>query len=390
MKTLLRLVVPLAFTTAALAVYAPIPEQEQGKALSFRLGASVYHDSNIFGSATGAIGSMIYNISPAVLFNSSVSEQTFVSASYELSLDHYTDRPGSKDLASHDFNGRVAHSFTEATNLDLTETYQISRNPQSLLNGVPLNVDQSLDRNEFDGRFTTSAGEKTGVVFKYRNEIFDYLDNTLGDSLNRMEQLAGLELSYAFLPETKLVGEYRYQDISYDHAGSTKDKQSNFFMGGVDYSPGRKLTISSRLGVEDRTRSGETSTTAPHVELSGRYAYAEASFFAAGYTYSIQEPSDTTRFTDSKVNSFFVNLQQQLSPLISASGSITYEPAQLLGRPGFASINEDTTRFGLALSWLPNKNLTVSATYDLDHVDSEDPSRSQDRTRVGVSARLMF
>lgn len=390
MKTLLRLVFPLAVTTAALAVYAPIPEQEQGKALSFRLGASIYHDSNIFGSATGAIGSTIFNVSPAILFNSSVTDQTFLSASYELSLDHYTDRPGSKDLVSHDLNGRLAHSFSPSTTLDLTETYQISRNPQSLLNGVPLNVDQSLDRNEFNARFTTSAGEKTGLVFKYRNEIFDYTDTTLGDSLNRMEQLAGLELSYAFLPETKLVGEYRYQDISYDHGGSTKDKQSNFFMAGADYSPGEKLTFSGRLGVEDRTRSGESSTSAPHAELSTRYVYAEGCFFAAGYTYSIQEPDDTAHYTDSKVNSFFVNLQQQLSPLITASGSVTYSPAELLGRTGNPSINEDTTRFGVALSWLPNKNWTVSATYDLDHIASDDPNRSQDRTRIGVSARVMF
>jgi predicted porin len=390
MKTLLRLVLPSIFTTAALAVYAPIPEQEQGKALSFRMGASIYYDSNIFGSATGEIESMIYNVSPAVLFNSSISDQTFLSASYELSVDHYTDRPGSKDLAGHKFDARIAHAFSQATNLDVSEMYQISRNPESALNGVPINVDQSLNLNEFNARFTTNAGEKAGVVFKYRNQDYDYTNSGLGDSLNRMEQLAGLELSYAFLPETKLVGEYRYQDISYNHDGADKDKQSNFLMAGVDYSPGQKLTVSSRLGFEARSRSGESDTTVPHVELSARYNYAEQSYFATGYTYSIQEPSDTTHYTDSKVNSFFINLQQALSPMVTASGSLTYEPAELLGRGGHPSINEDTTRFGLALSWLPDKNWTISATYDLDHVNSDDPSRGQDRTRLGVSARLVF
>jgi long-subunit fatty acid transport protein len=162
-------------------------------------------------------------------------------------------------------------------------------------------------------------------------------------------------------------------------------------MAGADYSPGEKLTVSSRFGFENRTRSGATNTTAPHIELSGRYNYAEASFFAAGYSYSIQEPSDTFNYTDSKVNSFFINLQQSISPMITASGSLTYEPAALQGRTGVhASIEENTTRFGLALSWLPNKNWTVSATYDVDHVDSDDPNRNQDRARLGVSARLTF
>jgi len=391
MKTLFRFVPTLAITSAALAVYAPIPEQEQGKALSFRLGASIYHDSNIFGAASGAIGSMIYNVSPAIVFNSSVTDQTFVSASYELSLDHFADRPGTKDLASHNLQARLAHSFSQSTSLDLSEAYDISRNPQSLLNGVPLNSDQSLNLNEFDARFTTDAGEKLGLVFKYRNQLFDYQKQPLSDSLNRMEQLAGLELSDAFLPEAKVVGEYRYQDIAYDHGGSDKDKRSNFLMAGVDYSPGQKTTFSSRFGVEDRSRSGASSSSAPHIEMSGRYAYAEGSFLSLGYTYSIEEPSDIGNYTDSKVNSFFFNLQHALSPLVTASGSVTYAPAVLQGRPGVhANINEDTTRLGLALSWLPDKNWTISATYDYDHVESDDPNRAQDRTRYGLSARMAF
>ncbi|HEY4301621.1 MAG TPA: hypothetical protein VGM73_12150, partial [Candidatus Didemnitutus sp.] len=193
MKRTLGLLTSLTITSAALAVYAPIPEQEQGKAFSFRLGASVYHDSNIFGSATGEIGSMIYNVTPAILFNSSVTDQTFLSAGYELSLDHFEDRPGSKDLASHRLDARLAHSFSQISNLDLSDVYSISRNPESLLNGVPVNVDQSLDLNEFDARYTTSVNEKLGLVVKYRNQNFDYTNDTLGNELNRMEQLAGLE-----------------------------------------------------------------------------------------------------------------------------------------------------------------------------------------------------
>lgn len=390
MKSPFRLVLPLVAVTAARAVYAPIPEQEQGKALSYRLGASIYYDSNIFGAATNEIDSMVFNLTPEIRFNSSVSDQTFVSAGYQLSLDHFTDRPGSKDLVGHKLDARVAHSFSQETNFDLSDSYQISRNPASALNGVPVNVDQSLNLNEFDARLTTAAGEKTGLVFKYRNQDFDYQAAALGNLLNRMEQLAGVEVSYALLPETKLVGEYRYLDVNYDHAGSTNDKRSNFLMAGADYSPGARMTVSTRLGLEDRSRSGEPSTTAPHVELSGRYAYAEGSFFAAGYSYSLQETSDPTKYTDSRVNSFFVNLEQRIMPLVTASGSITYEPARLLGKGANPSISEDTTRFGLALSWQPDKNWTISATYDLDHVNSDDPSRSQDRTRLGVAARLEF
>lgn len=391
MKKLTLLALPFAaLATAAFAVYAPIPEQEQGKALSFRLGASISHDSNIFGAATNEISSMVYSVSPAIIFNSSVNDQTFVSASYELSLDHFVDRPGKKDLTSHSFDARVAHSFSQGTNIDLNDNYVISKNPQSLLAGVPLNTDQSFKRNEFDGRFTTDAGQKTGVTFKYRNVVFNYDTASLATNLDRMEQLGGVELSYAMLPETKLVGEYRYQNINYDQNGSNKDKQSHFLLGGVDYTAKENLTLTGRAGFESRSRDAERDTTVPYLELSSRYAYADGSFLAAGYTYTLEEPSDVVRFTDTKVNRFFVNVQHRLTGAFTASGSLTYEPSQLQGRRGFANIDETTTRFGLGLSWVPGKNWTVTGTYDVDNVNSDDPNRGQQRNRVGISARVLF
>ncbi len=392
MKTLFRFALPFALLpTLALAVYAPIPEQEQGKPLTFRLGTSAYHDSNIFGAATGEISSMVYNLTGAISFNGSIDDQTFASASYELSNDYETDRPGTKNLTSHMLNARLAHSFSSATNIDVSGLYNISKNPQSLLVGVPLNTNQSLERGQFDARYTTAAGQKTGVVVKYRFIDYNYDDATLGTNLDHSESLAGLELSYALLPETKLVGEYRYQSINYRSGSATKDKTSNFLMGGVDYNPGKNLLVSTRVGFEDRKRESAANTTAPYAELSTRYTYAEGSFLAAGYTYTIEEPSDIVNYTDANVNRFFVNLQHRLTGTITASGSLTYAPSRLQGRSGkHVDINETTTRFGLGLSWQPTKNWTAAATYDLDDVNSDDPSRGQNRSRIGVSARYTF
>jgi opacity protein-like surface antigen len=392
MKTLCRFALPFVLLpTLALAVYAPIPEQEQGKPLTFRVGTSAYQDSNIFGAASGEISSMVYNFTGAISYNGSIDDQTFASASYELSNDYETDRPGTKNLTNHSLNARLAHSFSSASNIDVSGAYNISQNPQSLLNGVPLNTDQSLKRGQFDARYTTAAGQKTGVVVKYRYIDYSYDDATLGTNLDHSESLAGLELSYALLPETKLVGEYRYQSINYRSGSSTKDKTSNFLMGGVDYNPGKDLLVSTRAGFESRHRDSEPNATAPYVELSTRYTYAEGSFLAVGYTYTIEEPSDIVNYTDTNVNRFFANVQHRLTGTITASGSLTYEPSRLQGRGGVhVDINETTTRFGLGLSWQPTKNWTADATYDLDDINSDDPNRGQNRTRFGVSARYTF
>jgi hypothetical protein len=375
---------------ATLAVYAPIPEQDQGKALVIRLGGSIYQDSNIFGSATGEIDSLVYSLRPGIAYNGSLSDQTFLSAGYDLTYDHVADRPGKQNLTSHALSLRVAHSFRPDTVLDVSDRYQIARNPQSLLAGVPLNTDQSFKSNEFNVRLDTAANEKTGLVFKLRHAALAYDTAGLAAQLDRDEAIAGVEASFALLPETKLVGEYRYLDIAYATGGRLKDKRSHFLLAGVDHKPGEKLTLTARVGFEDRTREGAPDDAAPSAELSARRAYAEGSFLAAGYAFALEEPSDVVRFTDTRVNRLFVNLQHRLSGLLTASGSLTFEPSSLQGRPGVRDVEERTSRLGFALSWTPSPQWLVSATLDFDRVDSDDNERDQDRNRYGLNAQYSF
>ncbi|MEO5960166.1 MAG: hypothetical protein ABIZ49_06585, partial [Opitutaceae bacterium] len=245
-------------------------------------------------------------------------------------------------------------------------------------------------RNQLDARFSTALTAKVGLTVKARSINYHYRNASLGRGLDRTENLYGLAADFALLPEYKLVGEYRHQDVFYRKLGETKNKKSDFLMGGVDYAIAQKMTLSGRLGAEWRDRTSEPDTTAPYVELSGRFDYAAASFFAAGYGYTLDETSDTARFTDAKIHRFFANLQHRVTALIAASGSFSHEPSRLVGRRGQASIDETTTRLGAALSYLPTKNWTISATYDHDRVSSDDPIREMRRDRVGVSASYSF
>lgn len=383
-------VLAVALPVAALAVYAPIPEQEQGKALTFRLGASISHDSNIFGAATKEIDSMVYSVTPSLSYNGSLDDQTFLSLGYDLSYDHIVDRPGKKNLSSHTLSARLAHAFSDSSNIDVSDTYQISKNPQSLLAGLPLNTDQSFKLNQFNARYTAALNQKTTLTLKYRNMDYAYDLASLADQLDRMEHLAGVEAGFAYLPETKLVAEYRYQRVAYSASAATKDKTSHFLLAGADYNPDKQLTLTARAGFEDRNRNGAPDTTAPYVELSARYAYSEDSFFSGGYVYTLEESSDVLRFTDTRVNRFFANVQHRLSGPLTLSSSFTLEPDKLLGRAGQADIDETVLRFGLGLTWAPAPNWSVTANYDRDHVGSDDASRDQERNRYGVSARFSF
>ncbi|MBC7366268.1 MAG: outer membrane beta-barrel protein [Undibacterium sp.] len=372
------------------AAYAPTPISDSGKDLTLSLTAGVTRDSNLFGSSTGEIETTVYHVEPKVAYEASVTDQTFVTAYYQLTVDYFDNRPGEKTLYSHNVLARVAHAFSPVTNFSLTDAFVVAKNPESLLAGIPINTDQSYQRNQFDALFATAPTKKTNVTVKARSIYYDYRSASLGRSLDRTENLYGLVGDLAVLPEVKAVAEYRHQDVTYRSASDNKDKHSDFFLAGADYAAGPKLSASTRLGFEFRRRSGERSETSPYAEFSGKYGYAKRSFVSAGYVHTLEESSDVVRFTDTQINRFFVNAQHPLSSRIVASGSLSYEPSKLQGRRGRADLDETTTRFGAALTYLAARNWSVAASYDYDNIDSDDAARGQVRQRVGVSATYAF
>jgi Putative beta-barrel porin 2 len=387
----------MVFCAAARAVYAPIPEQEQGKDLSLSLLGGISYNSNIFGSPTDDVGSLDFLVSPKIVFNSSLTDQTFFSGTFQPSLDYFPNRPGKKALYSQLVDARIAHSYSKTSVLDVSDAFSYNQNPEAILNGLPINTDQTLESNQVDGRYTFSPVEKLGLVLKARTVYYDYTNPVVGDELNRFENLYGMEFDYTVLPELKAAGEYRHLDVDYQNDPDNNNKHSDFLMAGFDYSAGPQLTASMRAGAEYRHFEGGISDeTSPYAEASLKYDYAKGSYVSVGYSYSIEETSDPAHYVDENVNRIFGNIQHAFSALIVGSASVDYEPASLNGRPALngnpavADIDEDTTHAGVALTYLPARNWRVVASYDYDFVDSGVSSRGLDRSRVGVSANVDF
>ena len=390
---LLRVIFAGSFVIAASAVravYAPVPEQDQGKNLVLSLKSGFSYDTNVFGSAVMNVESSVFHFAPKADYSASLNSQYFVSLSYQLTIDHFDNRPGDKTLDGHEINARFARAFSPDTTLDLIDSFQVTRNPESLLNGLPVNSDQSNNRNELIATFTTAPTAKIGLTVKARTVNFNYRDAALSRSLDRIENLFGVSGNYAILPEIKAVAEFRHQDVYYHKVGETKNKASDYLMAGADYAFAKKVSATARVGAEWRLRDAERATNSPYAEVSLKYSYTESSYLSGGYVFTMEETSNLAQFTDTKVNRVFVSVQHYLSALIVASGSVTYESSLLQGRRGRSNVDENTARFGGALSYLPTKNWIVSANYDLDKVRSVDRSRELLRHRVGVSANYSF
>ncbi len=380
----------LLAATPVWAVYAPIPEQEQGKELTLTLRGGISHDSNIFGAPSNPISSMVYEFAPKVAYNAALTPQAVFSATYALRLDYFENRPGEKSLDSHDFMAKLDHAFSPVTALHVTEDYAIERNPQSLLSGVTVNTDQSYKRNVLDARFITSVAPRVSTMAKVQLVNYSYDNPTLAFQLDHDEQLFGLSVGYDTRPDLKAVVEYRHSDVLYDQLGGQKDKHSDFLLTGLDYEVAKKITASARLGYEWRQREGQADADAPYVEVDVKYNYAEQSYVTTGYIYTYEETSDLFRYNDSQVNRFYVSVQHAFTPFIVGSTSVTYAPAELQGRSGLPNVSETTTRLGFALTYIPTKNWEVTASYDYDNIDSGDPGRQQHRERGGVSATFTY
>jgi hypothetical protein len=379
--------------TCARAVYAPIPEQERGRLLTVYATAGAYYDTNIFGAPAGERGSMVYQIAPRFVFNLSATDQTLLSAWYQLSVDHFVDRPGEQWLDSHAAGASVKHTFSPRLEAELSETFQLSKNPESLLPGLStvLNTDQSYSLNQVDGRVAANLTERTGLTLKARTAAFAYDNATLARELDRGEHLLGLAATYALLPGTQLVAEYRHQTIRYTDAGGTKDKDSDLLLAGTDHVVNARVALSARLGAEHRRRKGADDETLPYAELAAKADYGRGSYVSAGYGFSVEEVSNLDVYTDMSVHRFFVNVQQVVTPKFLVTAALSWEPTRLNGRAGLSPDRSETNaKAGLALVYRVGPRWTLSATVDVDDVESDDPGRLLDRQRGGLSARLVF
>ena len=94
MKFLRFFVVCALIASAPLrAVYAPIPAQEQPDNLTISVRGGVTYDTNLFGAATNAIESLVWELAPRISYHGSPTERTFLSATYGLTLNYFDERP---------------------------------------------------------------------------------------------------------------------------------------------------------------------------------------------------------------------------------------------------------------------------------------------------------
>ncbi len=343
----------LALPTTLFGVYAPIPEQEQGKALVLSLETGYLYDDNILGSPVDEIGSSVFAVIPGVKYNAAIEAQSFFQASYKLNALFYSDRPTEDKLYNHFFNVKYSHTFSPTLILEVSDAYSLIDSPESFLLGLPLQTNQSNDINQFDFSLAAGLSPRTSMLFKYRNFNFAYDDANVAPVLDRNDNLFGLQVGYNWTPEASLVFEYRSQDRAYSTAAGLKNSDSSFFLFGLDWIPSPTFQINGRIGVDERKQETGADDTNPYGQLTGIYQYNPDSFVAFNITYETAETSAPIQFSGEETFSLLLNIQHALSSKIFLGGSIYYDSADLIAQAAPANISDNTVRLGLSAIYQP-------------------------------------
>lgn len=312
---------------AAHAQYAPgLTPLETTKAWSVSADLRGFYDDNYltvpkqFRQSTWGT-----EVSPSAAVNHSVQD-TLMSASYIYDMRWYATHPspGSSIDQSHQFNGRFEHEFSERYKLSLNESFVVAQEPTVLdptLVSTPLRVQGNNVRNTGTANFTAELTRLLDLHLGYANTVYAF-QQTAGDvfgypfspvtgnsaalggfapfvpsrsaALDRMEQLATLDLRWKITPDTTGVFGYQYGHEDYTspeyiiypasalgepgYLANSRNDDQHFFFVGADESFTPDLNGSIRVGGEyiDYYNS-HTSRLSPYVDANLTWNYLPGS-----------------------------------------------------------------------------------------------------------------
>ena len=111
--------------------------------------------------------------------------------------------------------------------------------------------------NIFQGAGDWDFSDKFRAKLDYRNFILDYTDEQ-DDFLDRTDNSISAYAIYKYSPKTDFFLEYRFVDVSYDHAdGEIKDNDNNFVYGGVHWATTEKTSLLLKAGYQKKNYDDE-------------------------------------------------------------------------------------------------------------------------------------
>jgi hypothetical protein len=425
------------------AQYSPGPTPaEMAKPWSLGLTLRGFYDDNPLTLNKNTPGGVraVYGeeVSPSASFNHTVNN-TAVTLSYIYDFKHEDSIDYNE--TSHQFKADVKQNFSERYSMEVSDAFIVSEEPTVLpgtsspVYPTPLHARGDNVHNDGDLSFTAGLVPKLDLQIAYANNLYAYQEtyddvnaNPPGTAaaqasysglLDRMEQLATINLNWKIMNELTGVLGYSYGNTGYTSpepivfgAGATaatgrstpgdifsyvRNSDSHFFFVGADEQFTSKLSGSIRVGGEYLDYyNAHADDLSPYVQASMTWTYMKESSLQAGVTHQHSAtdvvgavPANGEPVLDSETTAAYLSMNQKITGGFTGGLLGQYQHSDFNG----GSVDGQTEDFfivGLNFGYRFNEYLNAETGYNWYKLVSDVSQRDYTRNMVYVGVRATY
>jgi opacity protein-like surface antigen len=263
------------------------------------------------------------------------------------------------DVSRNDVDGNVTMSLTHNFSTRLSfyasifAAYQSQPNFQS--NVGPQNVvsDHFYTTDIFS--LTYHWFPRLSLITSYTFNRVQYFQASIGNSQNRVDNTLGEKFEFSLTRRTQLVGEYRFETITYDTAPT--DSSSHFILAGINHNLTEHLIVHARAGESFRSLENDGSMASPYFESVVDYVSSNHSLsWTSSYEF---EPPTAAGVTTTKTLRTGLKLIYGLTSRISSTTAVYYHHDENEGVG-----TQDSFDLTAGLRYTINKHFTLHLDYN--------------------------
>jgi len=244
-------------------------------------------------------------------------------------------------------------------------------------------VDKFFVTYEWSRRIST----KTSETF----EAYEYDNDAVGASSNRITNTLGNELRFQLVPVTTLIGEYRYEIVNYEN--SFLNSTTHFALAGIDHVFDPRLSASVRGGAEFRSYDSQGDRSGPYFEGTLSYSFGRRTSVSWNNRYGLEEPDtplaqSRTTFRTGVQTKF--NLTSRIASIVDLYYVHDDFHPLTSGFISITSFSENTFDAGITLRYNVTTLFGIQLGYHYTDESSDSASREYSRNRVFAGANVTF
>lgn len=267
------------------------------------------------------------------------------------------------DVNRNDVDGNVTMSLTHNFSTRLSfytsvfAAYQSQPNFQS--NVGPENVvsDHFYTNDIFS--LTYHWFPRLSLITSYTFYRVQYAQASIGNSQDRFENTFSEKFQFNLTRRTQLVGEYRFETITYDTA--PLDSTTHFILAGINHNLTEHLIVHARAGESFRSLEDDGNQASPYLESVVDYVSSNHSLSWRS-SYGFESPS-AAGVTTTKTWRTGVRLTYDLTSRLTSTAGVYYHHDENTGRNGSTG-TQDSFDLIASLRYTINKHFTLNLDYN--------------------------